>query len=136
MWGTQWAGSNQEGEGKILISTMTIRGLVDWRGNPINTEVHGGVRAAWFIYCKCLYSSHYSLFPPSFLNYECNHLHMCARAFEFEVYFIFILRFHLFPTSSSDGCSKHRECPKYAEYGHLSPWNNAYGSVEICNYSH
>ncbi|XP_021319481.1 protein NRT1/ PTR FAMILY 4.3 isoform X1 [Sorghum bicolor] len=32
------------------MSTMTIRGFVDWRGNPINREVHGGVRAAWFIY--------------------------------------------------------------------------------------
>ncbi|XP_062185679.1 protein NRT1/ PTR FAMILY 4.3-like isoform X2 [Phragmites australis] len=29
---------------------MTIRGFVDWRGTPINREVHGGVRAAWFIY--------------------------------------------------------------------------------------
>ncbi|KAJ1271659.1 hypothetical protein BS78_06G143600 [Paspalum vaginatum] len=44
------AGSNQEGEGKILISTMSIRGSVNWRGIPIDRKVHGGVRAAWFIY--------------------------------------------------------------------------------------
>ena len=35
---------------------MAIRGFVDWRGTPINREVHGGVRAAWFIYCKYLYA--------------------------------------------------------------------------------
>jgi hypothetical protein len=35
---------------------MAIRGFVDWRGNPIHREVHGGVRAAMFIYCKWLYS--------------------------------------------------------------------------------
>uniref|UniRef100_A0A8R7TK59 Uncharacterized protein n=1 Tax=Triticum urartu TaxID=4572 RepID=A0A8R7TK59_TRIUA len=29
---------------------MTIGGSVDWRGNPIDREVHGGVRAAWFMY--------------------------------------------------------------------------------------
>lgn len=116
---------------------MTIRGFVDWRGNPINREVHGGVRAAWFIYCKCLYTIHYSLFHLlSFLNYECNHLQMCVRACEFEFFIIFNLLLHLFPTCSSDSSSKHRECPKYAEYGHLSPWNNAYGSIKICNYSH
>jgi len=50
--GTQQAASNQEGEGKILKSTMSIIGFVDWRGNPISRWVHGGVRAAWFIYCK------------------------------------------------------------------------------------
>ncbi|KAG2567084.1 hypothetical protein PVAP13_7NG221900 [Panicum virgatum] len=44
------AASNQEGEGKILKSTMSIIGFVDWRGNPISRGVHGGVRAAWFIY--------------------------------------------------------------------------------------
>uniref|UniRef100_A0A453CAH6 Major facilitator superfamily (MFS) profile domain-containing protein n=2 Tax=Aegilops tauschii subsp. strangulata TaxID=200361 RepID=A0A453CAH6_AEGTS len=31
-------------------STMTIGGSVDWKGNPIDREVHGGVRAAWFMY--------------------------------------------------------------------------------------
>jgi hypothetical protein len=36
-------------------STMTIGGFVTWRGNPINREVHGGVRAAWFMYGKTLY---------------------------------------------------------------------------------
>ncbi|KAJ1271663.1 hypothetical protein BS78_06G143700 [Paspalum vaginatum] len=29
---------------------MAIGGFVDWRGNLINKEVHGGVRAAWFLY--------------------------------------------------------------------------------------
>uniref|UniRef100_A0A453CAG1 Major facilitator superfamily (MFS) profile domain-containing protein n=1 Tax=Aegilops tauschii subsp. strangulata TaxID=200361 RepID=A0A453CAG1_AEGTS len=29
---------------------MTIGGSVDWKGNPIDREVHGGVRAAWFMY--------------------------------------------------------------------------------------
>ncbi|KAL6659141.1 hypothetical protein ACP70R_003181 [Stipagrostis hirtigluma subsp. patula] len=29
---------------------MATGGLVDWRGKPINTKVHGGVRAAWFLY--------------------------------------------------------------------------------------
>ncbi|KAL6842267.1 hypothetical protein ACP4OV_027915 [Aristida adscensionis] len=29
---------------------MGTGGLVDWRGKPINTKVHGGVRAAWFLY--------------------------------------------------------------------------------------
>ncbi|KAL6903590.1 hypothetical protein ACP4OV_004403 [Aristida adscensionis] len=27
---------------------MALGGFVDWRGNPIKREVHGGVRAAWF----------------------------------------------------------------------------------------
>lgn len=35
---------------------MAIGGFVDWRGNPINREVHGGVTAAWFMYCKSLYA--------------------------------------------------------------------------------
>jgi hypothetical protein len=26
--------------------------FVDWRGNTINKKVHGGVRAAWFLYGK------------------------------------------------------------------------------------
>ncbi|XP_039818947.1 protein NRT1/ PTR FAMILY 4.4-like isoform X3 [Panicum virgatum] len=29
---------------------MAIGGFVDWRGNPIKREVHGGVRAAWYMY--------------------------------------------------------------------------------------
>ncbi|KAM3368311.1 hypothetical protein ACQJBY_016689 [Aegilops geniculata] len=29
---------------------MAPGGFVDWRGNAINKEVHGGVRAAWFLY--------------------------------------------------------------------------------------
>ncbi|CAL5011890.1 unnamed protein product [Urochloa decumbens] len=29
---------------------MSTVGLVDWRGKPINTKVHGGVRAALFLY--------------------------------------------------------------------------------------
>ncbi|XP_024311221.1 protein NRT1/ PTR FAMILY 4.5 isoform X2 [Brachypodium distachyon] len=29
---------------------MALGGFVDWRGNAINREVHGGVRAAWFLY--------------------------------------------------------------------------------------
>ncbi|KAL6662073.1 hypothetical protein ACP70R_001457 [Stipagrostis hirtigluma subsp. patula] len=29
---------------------MATGGLVNWRGNPINKKVHGGVRAAWFLY--------------------------------------------------------------------------------------
>lgn len=33
---------------------MATGGLVDWRGKPINRKVHGGVRAAWFLYCKSL----------------------------------------------------------------------------------
>ena len=31
---------------------MACEGLVDWKGKPINTKVHGGVRAAWYLYCK------------------------------------------------------------------------------------
>lgn len=31
---------------------MALGGFVDWRGNTINREVHGGVRAAWFLYGK------------------------------------------------------------------------------------
>ncbi|CAO2163605.1 unnamed protein product [Urochloa humidicola] len=30
---------------------MATVGLVDWRGKPINKKVHGGVRAALFLYC-------------------------------------------------------------------------------------
>ncbi|PUZ47768.1 hypothetical protein GQ55_7G192800 [Panicum hallii var. hallii] len=37
-------------EKKVFCSTMAIGGFVDWRGNPIKREVHGGVRAAWFMY--------------------------------------------------------------------------------------
>ncbi|KAM3368306.1 hypothetical protein ACQJBY_016688 [Aegilops geniculata] len=29
---------------------MALVGFVDWRGNTIRKEVHGGVRAAWFLY--------------------------------------------------------------------------------------
>uniref|UniRef100_A0A453CAF5 Peptide transporter PTR1 n=1 Tax=Aegilops tauschii subsp. strangulata TaxID=200361 RepID=A0A453CAF5_AEGTS len=29
---------------------MALVGFVDWRGNAIRKEVHGGVRAAWFLY--------------------------------------------------------------------------------------
>ncbi|KAI4968543.1 hypothetical protein ZWY2020_045873 [Hordeum vulgare] len=29
---------------------MALGGFVDWRGNAINKQVHGGVRAAWFLY--------------------------------------------------------------------------------------
>lgn len=29
---------------------MATKGFIDWRGNPINKERHGGVRAAHFIY--------------------------------------------------------------------------------------
>ncbi|WVZ86218.1 hypothetical protein U9M48_033037 [Paspalum notatum var. saurae] len=35
---------------EIFSSTMAIGGFVDWRGNLVNKEVHGGVRAAWFLY--------------------------------------------------------------------------------------
>jgi solute carrier family 15 (peptide/histidine transporter), member 3/4 len=35
---------------------MAIGGFVDWKGTLINGGVHGGVRAAWFIYCKCIYA--------------------------------------------------------------------------------
>jgi solute carrier family 15 (peptide/histidine transporter), member 3/4 len=31
---------------------MAIEDFVDWRGNPINRKVHGGFRAAWFVYGK------------------------------------------------------------------------------------
>lgn len=33
---------------------MVATGLVDWRGKPIDKKVHGGVRAAWFLYCMSL----------------------------------------------------------------------------------
>ncbi|EAY94655.1 hypothetical protein OsI_16433 [Oryza sativa Indica Group] len=29
---------------------MVVGGFVDWRGNPIDRKVHGGVRAAWFMF--------------------------------------------------------------------------------------
>lgn len=29
---------------------MAVGGFVDWRGNPVDRKVHGGVRAAWFMY--------------------------------------------------------------------------------------
>ncbi|CAO2035568.1 unnamed protein product [Urochloa humidicola] len=45
---------------------MAIRGFVDWRGNPINREVHGGVRAAWFIYFLTVVSS--MVYIPIILN--------------------------------------------------------------------
>ncbi|CAN6249175.1 unnamed protein product [Urochloa humidicola] len=45
---------------------MAIRGFVDWRGNPINREVHGGVRAAWFIYFLTVVSN--MVYIPIFLN--------------------------------------------------------------------
>ncbi|KAJ1271658.1 hypothetical protein BS78_06G143500 [Paspalum vaginatum] len=45
---------------------MAIRGLVDWRGSPINKEVHGGVRAAWFIYCLTVVTNMVNV--PIFLN--------------------------------------------------------------------
>uniref|UniRef100_A0A0D9W6L0 Major facilitator superfamily (MFS) profile domain-containing protein n=1 Tax=Leersia perrieri TaxID=77586 RepID=A0A0D9W6L0_9ORYZ len=35
---------------ELISRTMAIGGFVDWRGNPINRKVHGGVRAAWFVY--------------------------------------------------------------------------------------
>ncbi|KAF3329300.1 protein NRT1/ PTR FAMILY 4.6-like isoform X1 [Carex littledalei] len=31
-------------------ATMTVEGLVDWRGRPVNTKWHGGVRAALFLH--------------------------------------------------------------------------------------
>jgi hypothetical protein len=31
-------------------SSMALGVFVDWRGNTINRQVHGGVRAAWFLY--------------------------------------------------------------------------------------
>uniref|UniRef100_A0ACD5V3Y3 Uncharacterized protein n=1 Tax=Avena sativa TaxID=4498 RepID=A0ACD5V3Y3_AVESA len=31
-------------------STMAPGGFVNWRGSPISKDVHGGVRAAWFLY--------------------------------------------------------------------------------------
>ncbi|CAN6249178.1 unnamed protein product [Urochloa humidicola] len=37
-------------EKKLFCSTMALGGFVDWRGSLINKEVHGGVRAAWFMY--------------------------------------------------------------------------------------
>nr|CAB3487470.1 unnamed protein product [Digitaria exilis] len=37
-------------EKKIFCSTMEIGGFVNWRGNLVKREVHGGVWAAWFIY--------------------------------------------------------------------------------------
>jgi hypothetical protein len=34
---------------------MTAGSFVAWRGSSINKEVHGGVRAAWFMYGKSSY---------------------------------------------------------------------------------
>jgi len=45
---------------------MAIRGFVDWRGTPINREVHGGVRAAWFIYFLTVVTNMVNI--PFFLN--------------------------------------------------------------------
>ncbi|CAL5031301.1 unnamed protein product [Urochloa decumbens] len=45
---------------------MAIRGFVDWRGNPTNREVHGGVRAAWFIYFLTVVTNMVNI--PIFLN--------------------------------------------------------------------
>ncbi|XP_047062230.1 protein NRT1/ PTR FAMILY 4.6-like isoform X2 [Lolium rigidum] len=36
---------------------MAPGGFVDWRGNTINKEVHGGVRAAWFLYVLTVVSN-------------------------------------------------------------------------------
>ncbi|KAL6903591.1 hypothetical protein ACP4OV_004404 [Aristida adscensionis] len=45
---------------------MAIRGFVDWRGNPIIREVHGGVRAAWFLYFLTVVTN--MVYIPIFLN--------------------------------------------------------------------
>ncbi|KAK3142222.1 hypothetical protein QOZ80_4BG0343810 [Eleusine coracana subsp. coracana] len=47
-------------------STMAIGGFVDWRGTPINQGVHGGVRAAWFIYFLTVVTNMVNV--PLFLN--------------------------------------------------------------------
>ncbi|KAL6652481.1 hypothetical protein ACP70R_011406 [Stipagrostis hirtigluma subsp. patula] len=45
---------------------MAIRGFVDWRGNPINREVHGGVRAAWFLHFLTIVTNMVNI--PIYLN--------------------------------------------------------------------
>jgi hypothetical protein len=35
---------------------MAVGGFVDWKGSLIKKEVHGGVKAAWFMYCKSLHT--------------------------------------------------------------------------------
>ncbi|KAL6652478.1 hypothetical protein ACP70R_011403 [Stipagrostis hirtigluma subsp. patula] len=54
-------------ETKIFSSTMAIVGFVDWRGNPINREVHGGVRAAGFMHFLIVVISMVSI--PNLLNW-------------------------------------------------------------------
>lgn len=46
---------DREREPAVAEATMACEGLVNWRGKPINTKVHGGVRAAWYLYCKFIY---------------------------------------------------------------------------------
>uniref|UniRef100_J3LZ52 Major facilitator superfamily (MFS) profile domain-containing protein n=1 Tax=Oryza brachyantha TaxID=4533 RepID=J3LZ52_ORYBR len=45
---------------------MAVGGFVDWRGNPINRKVHGGVRAAWFVYFLTVVTSIVNV--PNMLN--------------------------------------------------------------------
>jgi hypothetical protein len=35
---------------------MASGGFVDWRGNLVDRQVHGGVKAAWFLHCKSLHA--------------------------------------------------------------------------------
>ncbi|TVU15426.1 hypothetical protein EJB05_38947 [Eragrostis curvula] len=45
---------------------MAIGGFVDWRGKPINRKMHGGIRAAWFIYFLTFVTSMVNV--PNLLN--------------------------------------------------------------------
>ncbi|EEE61240.1 hypothetical protein OsJ_15291 [Oryza sativa Japonica Group] len=45
---------------------MAVGGFLDWRGNPINRKVHGGVRAAWFVYFLTVVTSTVNV--PNMLN--------------------------------------------------------------------
>ena len=51
--GTQHhAESRRERERERERKLGSTAGLVDWRGRPIDTKKHGGVRASMFIYCN------------------------------------------------------------------------------------
>ena len=105
---------------------------MDWRGNPIKREVHGGVRAAWYMYCKSLHTKLNIRYI--FLNYIFSHLQICVLDVMYS-YFQTSSPLNFSPYSP-DSCNKHGECPNFAEFGHLSPRNNAYGSIELSDHNH
>ncbi|CAO2168958.1 unnamed protein product [Urochloa humidicola] len=45
---------------------MATVGFVDWRGKPIDKKVHGGIKAAWFLYFQVVIT--FMVHAPNFLN--------------------------------------------------------------------